>query len=302
MVGRGRSCEFAPLQLGWIVDALAPATSRDAIEAFALWGGVPRYWELAADYADNSRAFRSLVLSPLGPLFEEPRRILLDDLRDTAQASSILSLVGAGCSRPSEIAGRLGKPTSSMARPLQRLLEMDLVRREAPFGEPGRRTKRTLYRIADPFLRTWFRFVEPNRSRLEARLLDLVEADIERRWRHHVAETWEELARTSVPWLPEADGARWGVAGRWWGQGLDRRPLEIDVVAESLDGGRLLVGEVKWSRVDRPDEELARLRHRAERLPLAEGRQVELALWVAEGADASAGRVVRPAEVVAALR
>ena len=35
---------------------------------------------------------------------------------------------------------------------------------------------------------------------------------------------------------------------------------------------------------------------------MAEGRRVELALWVADGPDATAGRVIRPAEVVRALR
>ena len=36
-------------------------------------------------------------------------------------------------------------------------------------------------------------------------------------------------------------------AARWWGSGLDRKAMEIDVVAESLDGGTLLVGEAKLS-------------------------------------------------------
>ncbi len=38
----------------------------------------------------------------------------------------------------------------------RRLMEMDLVTREVPFGASPRASKRTLYRIADPFLRFWF--------------------------------------------------------------------------------------------------------------------------------------------------
>jgi uncharacterized protein len=71
-------------------------------------GGTPRYWELAGDHPDLASAIRSLVLSPLGVVFEEPSRLLLDDLRDITQAASILSLIGQGCHRISEIAGRLG--------------------------------------------------------------------------------------------------------------------------------------------------------------------------------------------------
>jgi len=46
-------------------------------------------------------------LSPLGALHEEPARLLRDDLRDTAQAATLLGLLGQGCHRPSEFAGRL---------------------------------------------------------------------------------------------------------------------------------------------------------------------------------------------------
>jgi len=78
-----------------------------------------------------------------------------------------------------EIAGRLGKPATSLGRPLKRLMEMGLVAREVPFGAMERKSKRTSYRIANPFLRLWFRFVAPNRSRLEARQIEPVERWIE---------------------------------------------------------------------------------------------------------------------------
>jgi hypothetical protein len=44
---------------------------------------------------------------PVGALYEEPTTLLLDDTRDTAQAASLLSLIGQGCHRLSEIAARL---------------------------------------------------------------------------------------------------------------------------------------------------------------------------------------------------
>jgi hypothetical protein len=132
-------------------------------------------------------------------------------LRDTAQATSILALIGQGCHRISEIAARMGKPVTSLAWPLERLIEMELVVRETPFGTSVRSSKRTLYRIADPFLRFWFRFVQPDRSRLEARQTAAVEKDIASRFPHHAGEIWEELARESVPVL-DCFGKTWGPA------------------------------------------------------------------------------------------
>lgn len=294
--------EIRPLGAGWIAEALGIEDPVAAVEAFAHWGGVPRYWELAADHPDLRTAVRDLLIDPFGVLRDEPRWLLLDDLRDTTQASSILSLIGQGCHRVSEIAGRLGKPATSLGRPLQRLMEMGLVAREVPFGSPPRGSKRTLYRIADPFLRYWFGYVEPNRSRSEAGMLAAVEADIAARVSHHVAGVWEDLARESVPHL-DVVGGGWGPAGRWWGAGVDRRPLEVDLVAESADGRRVLVGEVKWSAPDGGGRLLREVEEKAARLPLAADREVATALWLKSAPrDLDAARVVTPDRVLRCLR
>jgi uncharacterized protein len=303
LFGRAREIlKITPLRAGWIQRALRLRDPAQAVEAYAVWGGVPRYWELAGDHPDLATAVRTLVLSPLGVLYEEPSRLLLDDLRDPAQAASILGLIGQGCHRASEIAGRLGKPATSLSRPLERLIEMDLVTRETPFGTSLRSSKRTLYRIADPFLLYWFRFVQPDRSRLEARQLDAVERDVAAQFSHHVREVWEELARASVPRL-DRFGRTWGPASRWWGPGIDHQPLEIDLVAESAEGDALLVGEVKWAAAADPASMLAELARKAARLPFVQGRDVLPAVWLkAPVRGAHNRRVVTPQQVMAGLR
>ncbi|MFL6232726.1 MAG: ATP-binding protein [Thermoanaerobaculia bacterium] len=303
LFGRAREIlKIAPLRAGWIQPALHLDDPAQAVEAYSVWGGIPRYWELAGDHPDLATAVRSLVLSPLGVLYEEPSRLLLDDLRDTAQATSILTLIGQGCHRISEIAARMAKPVTSLARPLERLIEMDLVARETPFGTSVRSSKRTLYRIADPFLRFWFRFVQPDRSRLEARQTAAVERDIADRFPHHTGEIWEELARESVPAL-DCFGKTWGPAGRWWGPGLDRQPLEIDLVAESQERDVLLIGKVKWASPDDPARLLQELERKVARLPFVEGREVFMALWLKAPVSGSLSRqVMTPQQVLAGSR
>jgi AAA+ ATPase superfamily predicted ATPase len=303
LFGRAREIlKIAPLRAGWIQRALRLRDPVQAVEAYAVWGGVPRYWELAGDHPDLATAVRALVLSPLGVLYEEPSRLLLDDFRDTAQAASILGLIGQGCHRASEIAARLGKPATSLSRPLERLIEMDLVARETPFGTSARTSKRTLYRITDPFLRYWFRFIQPDRSRLEARKLAAVEADVAARFPHHAGEIWEELARASVPVL-DCFGRSWGPAGRWWGPAVDRQPVEVDLVAESVAGDAFLIGEVKWTVPDDPARALQELGRKAARLPFTAGREVFLALWLKAPLRGPLRRhVIAPQQVLAGLR
>ena len=294
--------KISPLPVGWTRQALRLRDPIQAMEAFSVWGGVPRYWELAAEHPDNDSAIRHLILSPLGVLHDEPARLLVDDIRDTRQANSIMSLIGQGCHRISEIAGRLEKPSTSLSRPIKRLMEMELVERKTPFGVSHRQTRKTLYQIADPFLLFWFRFVEPNRSRLEGRRISAVMDDIKRDMPHHVAGIWEELARRSVLFL-ELWGKSWKPASRWWRAGLDREMMEIDIVAESTDGGSILIGEVKWGDDENANRLVEHLRRKAWNAPFVRGKEVFLALWLRKHVRVPRGvKVITPGRVIEALR
>jgi hypothetical protein len=65
----------------------------------------------------------------------------------------VLDAIGAGAHRVSEIAARVGRPATSIARPLDRLVGMGLASREVPFGESEKKTRRSLYKISDPLFR-----------------------------------------------------------------------------------------------------------------------------------------------------
>jgi AAA+ ATPase superfamily predicted ATPase len=283
----GRASEvlrIEPLDFGWVADALN-VRGVDGIRHFAVWGGVPRYWELAATYKSLDSAITGLVLDPMGALHDEPVRLLLDDMRTTVQANSLLSLIGNGCSRLSELGARLGKPAGSLVRPLGNLVDLGYVCREVPFGETPKSTRKTLYRLADPFLDFQYRFVIPNRSILQQGAVDAVWRRTLKAFDSYVGEVWERLARLSVARLP-IDGVEWNLASRWWGE-VGKQRSEYDIVAESFDGRELLVGEAKLHL--RPGECIAAnksLREKASRLPFVAGRRVHSVLWVASGVSA----------------
>jgi AAA+ ATPase superfamily predicted ATPase len=239
--------------------ALALGDAVGAVRAFAAWGGIPRYWELAEPFgADLEEALDELVLDPLGPLHLEPDRLLAEERPSAVSLRPLLDVIGAGAHRVSEIAGRIGQPATSLARSLARLAELGLVVRELPFGEPEKGGKRSLYRIADPFFRLWFRVVASHRALLAV----AVRGSRRRLLRDHLprllSETWEDLCRRAVPRLGSAVGGdriNWGPARRYWrGSGS-----EWDVVALSEDGRRLLVGEVRWHHLPVAAEALERI-------------------------------------------
>lgn len=306
----GRASEaFAlqPLRPGHLADAFLQCNSRELVSAYALWGGMPRYWELAESFgAAFDMAADTLILDPSGPLHEEPNRLLLEETPPLTAVRTLLDVIGGGAHRISEIASRLGRPASSLSGPIATLVAMGLVERETPFGSHPKSGKRSLYRIADPFLRQWFRVVAPHRALLAAAPPETRLAHWARHRMPLEAAAWEELCRRSVPFLhrcdlPLAKLGPWAGAQRYW-QGNNP---EFDVVARSVDGQRLLVGEVKWSETPSATSQ-AQARPGVETLPGAASAEVVRVLFVPQAAapmDPNTGvHIVDAKAVMAALR
>jgi len=253
LYGRAESMfSLAPLAAGHLQKALHLSSSVEAIKAYSVWGGVPRYWQSAEPYGSRlDESLEELVLSPLGLYHEEANYLLRSESPSAIGLRPYLDAIGFGAHRISELAARLQQPATAMSRPIGQLKELGLVRREIPFGENEHNSKRTLYIIDDPFCHFWFRVLGPRRSLFDSstkqgRLL---------LWRKYAdavfAFQWEDLARKNVhkcPGLltPGSDGQIWMPARRWW---QENHP-EWDMATTNLDGSVGLLGEVKWS--DKP--------------------------------------------------
>jgi AAA+ ATPase superfamily predicted ATPase len=276
----GRAMEIMklrPLEVGYLSVAL-DLDPIATVEAYSIWGGVPRYWELAKQFSSMETACKELVLDRDGVLHDEPMRLLLDNMRGASQPHSLLGLIASGANRVSEIAGRIGKPATSLTRPLANLIQLGYIRKDVPFGASNRSGKKTLYRLEDPFLQFWYRIVLPNYSLLEQDLIDAVYAASTQNISMQTAEIWEELARWSTSHL-EIAGRQWKPAARWWGNGRNGENMEIDLIAESIDGQSILFGEAKWQKKTNIKQILNKLTQQAENFPNIGKRKVVLAAW-----------------------
>ncbi len=246
----GRASELlhlGPLPAGYLREAFHSLSPTRAVEYYTVLGGVPYYWELALDAGEDLDSIvDTIALDPLGPLHREPDRLLLEESPPALSLRPILDCVGLGAHRISEIAARLGVPASSLSRQMANLQDMELLQRHIPFGENPKSSKRSLYRIADPFHRLWFRVVAAHRAEL-ATTPRATRLALWSRYREAlVAQTWEDLCRAAVPYLSRTDtlpGGPWGAAQRYW-QGNNP---EWDCVAQSIDRAQVLLGECKWS-------------------------------------------------------
>lgn len=270
-----------PIRLPFLQEALH-LDAVETIEEYALWGGVPRYWVLREKSGDKDKALRENVLSSQGILYEEPQRLFNDDVSDTVKISTIMSLIGKGATRLKEIAARCEEPATNLSRPIAKLIDLGYIERDIPFGESTKSTKRSLYRIADPFLSFHFRFVAPMRSFIELERYAPVDAVLKEQMSDHIGGWWEKLCRDAVTGNI-IDGVMYGEARRWWGSILvDGEPqdVELDVVAESIDKKTILIGECKWTASENARQMTTRLINIAKHLHFAQDREVVVKLFL----------------------
>lgn len=249
LYGRARELiDLPPLPVSHLPDAFGRLSASDWVQTWTAWGGVPRYWELAVDTAGRlAGQIDRLCLDPRGPLHREPDRLLQEEVPSALEVRPVLDAIGMGVHRVSEIAARVGRPATSLSRPLERLRGLGLAVRETPFGEPEQRTRRSLHCIQDPFFRLWFRVVAPHRGWLSTADRAGRLALLGRYWPALCAATWEDLCRQLTAKLSRRKqlGALgpWTPGQRWW---RGNAP-EWDIVAANLERTHLLLGEVKWS-------------------------------------------------------
>ena len=250
-----------PISPRFMGEALGLDDPVAVLMAYSVWGGVPRYWVAAERYGkDLDAAVDEQVLDPLGLFHDEPMTLLQSEIPSAASLKPYLDVIGGGANRVSEIAGRLGVSATALSRPLARLMELGLIRREIPFGESEKNSKKSLYRLADPFCKFWFGVVASRRS-VFARASGNVRKSVWRGVSEQVfAAEWEEQCRRSVTSSAglgklAGKGDYWLPAGRWWS---GNQP-EWDIVSVNGTHTRTFLGEAKWSQRPFDRDELRRL-------------------------------------------
>lgn len=270
--------KLSPIHIKYLQEVLR-SDAISTVEEFAVWGGVPRYWELRLQDENLKESIAYNILNPLGTLYEEPIRLFMDDMRDVIQASTLLSVIGSGANRLSEIAARLEKPATHLSGPLEKLRQLDFIEREIPFGENPKNSKKSLYKVSDSFMDFYFHFVVPNRSLIELGRAEMVMSAIQSQFSRYVSVWWEKLCRQAVSG-GLIGGDIYNLAGRWWGNVSREEAIELDVVAESMDGKKLLVGECKWTEGEDTDRLLHELIRKARKLPLLKEREIVPVLFL----------------------
>lgn len=303
----GRADEImrlTPIRLPYIQEALN-LNAMNAIEEYAVWGGVPRYWELRENRISLDDAMWHNILSVNGALYEEPIKLFQDDVKDIVKTSTIMSYIGTGANRLSEIAARCNEPATNLSRPLKKLVDLGFLEKDVPFGIDEKNAKKSLYKIADPFMAFYYKFVVPNRSFIELGRRLPIEQALAAHFPEYVSMHWEKLCRDAVTGNM-VNGIVYGKVKRWWGPVLNEKKepeqIEIDVMAESLDKKYLLVGECKWTNQENGKQLTAELLRKANLLPFAKNYKILPVLFLKNAPKDDVGNAMLPENVVELMK
>ena len=244
---RTGSLLLRPFGLAALARFFPGASAEERLRTWGVLGGMPYYLKVFSEQHDLFDNIQEHILNRQGILYNEPRLLLMEELREPRNYFSILRAIAQGHTRLNEIAQSSGVgPVSSTARYLDILQQLHLITRRTPVTESQpEKSKKGIYCIDDHFLRFWFRYVHPNLGSLdigldEAVLTQKIQPDFD----SFLGSTFEEASRVytaglarsgRLSFLPERIGG-------WWD-----RDVEIDVAALSESERCLLLGECKWS-------------------------------------------------------
>ena len=253
-------------------EMLTGASREDIIKYFACVGGTPHYlWQI-----DKSLSFEKNIIEmyfkPHGYLFAEPMMLLKQELREPAVYNSVISAVATGAGKLNEISVKIGEETSKAAKYIKTLVDLQILRREVPFGENPERSRKALYQISDNCYRFWYRYVFLNRGAIEtdtgkavaeSMVLPEISAFIGKPAFEDICRRYliRKSKNNSLPFLATRFGTWWGTDNN------SRRPADIDVVADNSWQKCVLLCECKWKNADTDASEIQKLIAKKSLLP-----------------------------------
>lgn len=268
LFGRLRPLVVPALNPAELAEAIPGATAAEVLDGYLITGGYPR---LVADLARSSGSpteyVRVSLADPFSPLVTTARLSLDAEFHDGPIAYQVLSAIGSDdTARPgfTNILTTIADPAdrkraeTGVTRALRTLVDdKGLIERERPaWAAAPSRLRR--YRISDPYLRFWFRYLEKQTDLIARGRSDLAIGAFDRDWSSWRGRSIEPVVRQSLLRLATTDARLGGVESvrPWW---LRDNRVEVDVVAATRSR-TLMVGTVKWRTDGVTERDLSQLR------------------------------------------
>ena len=245
---RTAQIRLMPLQFTDVY-AVQNLSFEQAVEQYAITGGVPKYMEFFQSDEPLVEQIRRVVLSKNGFLYEEPDFLLNEEVQTPINYFSVLKAISDGNHKLSKIGMTMEQDTSAITPYLKTLIDLGFVIKNVPITEKNpERSRKSLYYVSDNFIRFWFRYVYPFKGELELDnqqiVLDEMGKDFKQKF---VAFAYESICRNIFAELcrkGQIDFEPSRIGSYWCND--NEGDTEIDVAAVDNQHKRLFLGECKY--------------------------------------------------------
>jgi uncharacterized protein len=217
----------------------------DRVALYAIFGGIPAYWELIDPRKSISQNIKDQLLSSNNLMQSEPVLLLHDFVSDLHNYAAILAAIANNARTPKDIATVTGLQNHHIPKYLSVLVEAGFVERRVSLTEDPASSRRGRHHITDPYLRFYYRFLESRQHQFSFKIQEQALAEITRHMIDFIGTyTWEELCREWVlragalghlPFMPDQVGSVWN------------RTVQIDVAGINRMEKTMILGECKWT-------------------------------------------------------
>ena len=206
---------------------------------YVFTGNMPKYIEILIE--EGVKDFEDILdfCFQKGSIFlNEGKNVLIEEFgRDYTTYFSILALISEGKTSRGEMESLLQKDIGGY---LQRLEEdYTVITRFRPINAKVQ-SRNQKYKIVDPFLNFWFRFIYRSQSAIELENFAYVKKIVKREYSTYCGLMLERFFRTLL-----AETGRFNQIGSYWEKGNQN---EIDIVAVNDFEKKILIAETKLNK------------------------------------------------------
>ena len=139
-------------------------SETDKAKVFSICGGIPYYLNFFSSTDSIDTNIRNNFLNEFSAMAREPEFLLREELKELKKYFGILMVLSGGAVSNRDLARATGIDERALFYYLNSLTELGYIAKHYPITGDKPNPKQVRYKLHDPLLRFWFRFIYPNGS------------------------------------------------------------------------------------------------------------------------------------------
>ncbi len=270
-------------KFGWPDACLALRRIEDQKEKariLSITGTFPYYLSLIDPSKSARENLRALFFERTAMFTDDPSKVITSDVATGGLYASLLSAISEGVETVTALAERFSTDTSKVSKYLAELVESGTLRRATDF----RSERNVYYRIDDPMLAFYYRFVWRNAEWIRRGHGPLIEAEFSEQIERFIERRFESSCMEYLAYLNK-NGMLPCFFREFQNMRIEHsklgRSIEVDIVAENK--GKGLVGECKFSKSPKGIAEYRGMKEDCSVPPLSNLSTIDFYLFSASG-------------------